>query len=206
MIQFIKIHFTFPKFRSVLHNTPIHSLPIWLLMILIDDLLCLPTVAMATFSIQRSIQAHVWLCIACEIGNDSSLTVGRPAMRMGTMNTQLFSNFDPYISKTVSFHFHALTCSNCIATKCLPSRAWDFIFVKWNETLHGLPSHEVIHFVSQCPRVTVYMFIMRPGLLWTAMAPRTCICHTWVSHCAQRSCSYLLFPITRARQGQGSPF
>lgn len=49
MIQFIEIHFTFPKFRSVLHNTPIHSLPIWLLMILIDDLPCLLTVAMVNF-------------------------------------------------------------------------------------------------------------------------------------------------------------
>lgn len=46
------------KFQSVLHNISIHSLQIWLLKILTDDLASLPTVAMATLSIQRLLGQH----------------------------------------------------------------------------------------------------------------------------------------------------
>lgn len=161
-----------------------------------------------TFSIQRSVQAHT-LIMYCVWNRKWFFTYSWKTCSGNGKKKCIFSflaTSTPNISKMVSFHFHALACSNCIATKCLPSRAWDLIFMKWNETLHRPPSHEVIHFVSQCPRVTVYMFTIRPGLLWTAMAPRTCTYHAWVSHCAQPSCSHLLFPITWAWRRQDSPF
>lgn len=84
--------------------------------------------------------------------------------------------------------------SNDTATKPLSSRARDDVFVKWNRILHRPPNHEVIHFISQHLRVTVYRFTKKHGFLWTAMAPRTYIYHIRVSH--------LLLPIDGAQQGE----